>query len=289
MTAFDRTPDPDETRDLDESPDPDELRALLDRARSAAELAGQLLLERPDDLGTETKTTVTDVVTVMDQRSEALLTSLLLADREGDGILGEEGASRNTTSGYRWVIDPIDGTVNYLYGLPGWSVSVGLEFHGVPVLGVVAVPTYAVTYFGAKGLGAYAVDGSGERPLRPSTVTDLSMALTGTGFGYAASRRKLQAAVLAEFLPEIRDIRRAGSAAVDICWVCDGKLDAYFEKGLNPWDFTAAAAIAAEAGVQLAGIDGRGPNHDLTIAANPVLFGQFHDRLKELGAHDPDE
>ncbi len=212
------------------------LQDLLARARSAAQAAASMLLERPADLQTESKTTATDAVTIMDKRSEALLVELLLDGRPDDGILGEEGSDRIGTSGYRWVIDPIDGTVNYLYGLPGWSVCVGLEYQGAPVVGVVAVPTHGVTYFAVAGQGAFEwFEGAHEAvPLVPSTVSELAFALTGTGFGYASSRRAGQARVLTHLLPELRDIRRTGSAAVDICWVAAGKLDAYFEKGCIP-------------------------------------------------------
>ena len=266
------------------TPSTEVLGELLDRARQAASEAAELLMHPPADLLVESKSTPTDAVTIMDKRSEALLVSLLLDGRESDGILGEEGSDRPGTSGFRWVIDPIDGTVNYLYGLPGWSVSVGLEYEGRPVVGVVAVPTYGVTYFGASGLGSFRERGGQAEQISPSEVSELAMALTATGFGYASERRAFQAEVLQTMLPEIRDIRRAGSAAVDICWVADGSVDAFYEKGLNPWDFAAAAVIAAEAGVTLAGLDGREPNPDLTIAANPPLFAKFHDRLKSLGA-----
>ncbi len=265
----------------------DLLGQLLERARAAARAASELLLSPPTDLAVEAKSTPTDAVTIMDRRSEQLLVSFLLDGREMDGVLGEEGADRPGTSGFRWVIDPIDGTVNYLYGLPGWSVCVGLEYEGDPIVGVVAAPTYGVTYYAAKGMGAFRETEDSTEPVVPSTVTDMSMALTATGFGYAAPRRAFQAEILRELLPEIRDIRRAGSAAVDICWVADGKVDAFYEKGLNPWDFTAASVVTAEVGVVLAGLDGREPNPDLTIAANPELFAKFHDRLKALGADSP--
>lgn len=263
-----------------------DLDALLARARGAAASAAALLLDRPADLQTESKTTATDAVTIMDKRSEALLVELLLAGRESDGILGEEGSDRAGTSGFRWVIDPIDGTVNYLYGLPGWSVCVGLEYEGVPIVGVVAVPSHGVTYYAATGRGAFEQRDGAHEPKRlvPSSVAELAFALTGTGFGYASSRRAGQARVLAHLLPELRDIRRTGSAAVDICWVAAGQLDAYFEKGLHPWDFTAASVIAAESGIKLEGLRGASPNEDLTLAANPELFSKLHDRLVELQA-----
>ncbi len=262
----------------------DHLDELLDRAKAAASAASDLLMDRPTDLGIESKSTPTDAVTIMDKRSEQLLVAQLLDGRETDGVLGEEGADRAGTSGFRWVIDPIDGTVNYLYGLPGWSVCVGLEYEGEAILGVVAVPTHGVTYFAARGRGAFQDANGSISALTPSSVEELSFALTGTGFGYASSRRAGQARVLVHLLPELRDIRRTGSAAVDICWVAAGQLDAYFEKGLNPWDFTAASVIAAEAGVKLEGLRGIAPNEDLTLAANPVLFSKLHDRLVELQA-----
>ena len=137
------------------APTADLLNELLTRARDAAQAASVLLLEPAADLAIETKATPTDAVTVMDKRSESLLVSHLLDGRESDGVLGEEGSNRPGTSGFRWVIDPIDGTVNYLYGLPGWSVCVGLEYEGEPIVGVVSAPTYGVTYYAARGLGAF--------------------------------------------------------------------------------------------------------------------------------------
>ncbi|HAM22691.1 MAG TPA: inositol monophosphatase [Actinobacteria bacterium] len=268
-------------------PNDDLLRDLLARARGAAAKAAVLLANPPADLGVQTKATPTDVVTVMDKRSEALLLTLLLDGRENDGVLGEEGADRAGTSGFRWVIDPIDGTVNYMYGLPGWSVCVGLEYEGEPIVGVVTAPTYGVTYYAARGLGAFREVCGVSEAIRPSQVAELSMALTATGFGYASTQRSFQAEILRSLLPEIRDIRRAGSAAVDICWVADGKIDAAYEKGLNRWDYLAASVVATEVGVVVAGLDGRGPSADLTIAANPILFAKLHDRLKQLGADQP--
>lgn len=265
---------------------PHELSDLLSRARNAANEACTLLMNRPATLHVEAKSTPTDSVTDMDKRSEALLVRLLLDGRD-DAIFGEEGSNREGTSGYTWIIDPIDGTVNYLYGLPGWSVSIALHFNGEPLLGVVAVPTYAMTFFGIAGHGSYREQFGTISRLHCGRVDQLAMALTATGFGYAASRRAAQAKVVAPLLPELRDIRRMGSAAVDICFVAGGQLDAFYEKGLNPWDFAAAQVVAQEAGVTLAGIDGRGPNTDLTIAANPVLFALLHNRLRDLAAHLP--
>ena len=263
-------------------PDTD-LPELLQLARRAATEAPELLSDRPAELQVESKSTPTDAVTHMDKACERLLVEVLLEARPADGILGEEGAERPGTSGYRWVIDPIDGTVNYLYNAPGWSICVGLERDGEPVVGVVAVPTLGVTYFAARGHGAFRESDDGTiTPIRVGDVDRPEMALVGTGFGYRSSRRAVQAKVVAELLPQIRDIRRAGSAAVDICGVAAGQLDASYEQGLNPWDFTAASVVAREAGALVEGFNGSRPNFEMTLVANQTLFPHLHDLLAEL-------
>lgn len=274
------------------SPAQDELvRSLLERAEVAARMAGDFLIkDRPAQLQIESKTTVTDIVTDMDRRSEQLLVERLSDGRPDDSILGEEGAGRSGSSGVRWVIDPIDGTVNYVYGLLEWAVSIGIELDGVPVAGVVYAPAMAEMYLGAVGVGAVRNAQGGVQDLRVGRVTELSMALTATGFGYAVSRRRAQARVLQEVLPQVRDIRRAGAASVDLCSLACGRVDAYYERGLKPWDHMAAAVIAREAGARVEGLHGRVPNGDLVIGANPALFPQLHDLLDSLGADlDEDE
>ncbi|WP_055474206.1 inositol monophosphatase family protein, partial [Streptomyces pathocidini] len=226
----------------------DELLAL---ALEAARRAGALLRDnRPADLGVAaTKTSAIDVVTEMDLASEKLITGFLAEERPDDGFLGEEGASSEGSSGVRWVIDPIDGTVNYLYGLPAWAVSIAAEVDGEAVVGVVEVPSRGETFRAVRGGGAYL----GDRRLAVRPAPPLEQALIGTGFGYLTERRAAQAEVLRTLLPRVRDIRRGGSAAIDLCDVACGRLDGYYERGLNPWDYAAGALIAREAGAQTGG------------------------------------
>jgi myo-inositol-1(or 4)-monophosphatase len=256
----------------------DLLDDLLGLAVRVAAEAGRLLLDRPDDLDVTTKSTPTDVVTVMDRRAEALLVERLRAARPDDGFLGEEGASAEGTSGVRWVLDPVDGTVNYLYGLPGWAVSVGVEVDGVVQVGVVEVPTYGETFTAVRGRGAL----RNGAPIHASTCTELASALVATGFGYDASRRARQAQVVATILPKVRDIRRYGAASVDLCAVACGRVDGYFERGLQPWDLAAGGLVAAEAGAVVAGLHGAAASEDLVVAAGRGLFGPLHDLLVPL-------
>ncbi|MFI1622164.1 inositol monophosphatase family protein [Streptomyces lydicus] len=259
---------------------------LLDVALEAAHRAGVLLRDgRPADLGVAaTKSSPIDVVTEMDLASEKLITGFIGERRPDDGFLGEEGASSAGTSGIRWVIDPIDGTVNYLYGLPSWAVSIAAEQDGEVVVGVVAAPMRGETYRAVLGRGAF----SNDEPVRHRPAPpELSQALLGTGFGYLAERRAAQAEVVRTLLPQVRDIRRGGSAAIDLCDVACGRLDAYYERGLNPWDLAAGALIAREAGALTGGRPGRSASHELTLAASPALFEQLQPLLDELGAwHD---
>ncbi|WP_437114226.1 inositol monophosphatase family protein [Streptomyces syringium] len=258
---------------------------LLAVALEAAERAAALLRDgRPADLGVAaTKTSSIDVVTEMDIASEKLITGFLADRRPYDGVLGEEGASSEGTSGVRWVIDPLDGTVNYLYGLPSWAVSIAAEIDGEAAVGVVAAPMRGETYRAVLGEGAFA----GDRRLwvRPAPAPD--QALIGTGFGYLTARRAAQAEVLRSLLPEVRDIRRGGSAAIDLCDVACGRLDGYYERGLNPWDYAAGALIAREAGALTGGRPGDPVSPELTVAAPQGLFEPLQARLEELGAwHD---
>ncbi|KNB51289.1 inositol monophosphatase family protein [Streptomyces caatingaensis] len=258
---------------------------LLAVALEAAARAGALLKDgRPADLGVAaTKSSSVDVVTEMDLAAEKLITGFLAERRPHDGLLGEEGASSEGTSGVRWVVDPLDGTVNYLYGLPSWAVSIAAELDGEAVVGVVAAPMRGETYHAVLGEGAYC----GGRRLRARPAAPLAQALVGTGFGYLTERRAAQAEVVRALLPEVRDIRRAGAAAIDLCDVACGRLDGYYERGLNPWDFAAGALIAREAGALTGGRPGRPASGELTVAAAPGLFEPLQARLEELGAwHD---
>jgi myo-inositol-1(or 4)-monophosphatase len=258
---------------------------LLELAISTADVAGVMLVDkRPADLGVaHTKSSPTDVVTEMDQAAEKLIVDRIRASRPGDAFLGEEGGETAGSSGVRWIIDPIDGTVNYLYGLPDWAVSIAAEVGGEVVAGVVAVPARGELYTAARGEGAYLVhrDGSTEK-LRCNAGVPLERALVATGFGYSAQRRARQAEVLSGVLPRVRDIRRSGSAAIDLCSVAAGRVDAYYERGPQEWDFAAGSLIVQEAGGTVAGLHGRPMSPELTIAAGPGLFGPLHDLLAAL-------
>jgi len=231
--------------------------ALLDLAEAVARAAGELLLAGISGVRVDvsTKTSGTDMVSEMDRASEALIVEGILASRPDDAILGEEGASREGTSGVRWVIDPLDGTTNYLYRHPTWAVSVGVEVDGRVEVGVVAAPGLGETFTAVRGQGAW-LNGS---PVAVTGEVDLARALVGTGFGYLAGRRARQADVLPHLLPLVRDIRRNGVASLDLCWVACGRLDGYFEAGGQPWDVAAGLLIATEAGAVACSLDGGPP------------------------------
>lgn len=255
----------------------------------AAERAGTFLREqRPASLLVESKSTATDAVTEMDRASEALLVAELAGG--GDGILGEEGGERPGESGVRWVVDPLDGTVNYLYRSPVWAVSVAAEVAGESVVGVVRAPDLGITWFAAKGQGAWRVDGDGPaRRIRVAAESDLARALIGTGFGYAAAARVGQAERLVRVIGRVRDIRRAGAAAVDMCWVADGTLDGYFEEGTHHWDRAAAAVIITEAGGIACGPERGAPTDAMTIAGNATIAWSLTEILRPAAstAEDP--
>ncbi|MET7642010.1 inositol monophosphatase family protein [Streptomyces sp. NPDC005438] len=258
---------------------------LLELAREMAARAGALLREsRPDDLGVSaTKSSPIDVVTEMDLASEKLITSMIAEARPEDGVLGEEGAETSGSSGVRWVVDPLDGTVNYLYGLPSWAVSLAAEYHGETVVAVVAVPSRGETFHAVRGGGAWR-DG---QPVHCRPSPPMDQALIGTGFGYQQRRRQAQAGVVARLIPQVRDIRRAGAAAVDLCDVACGRLDGFYERGLQPWDLAAGDLIAREAGALTGGRPGERPGGELTVAASPGVFERLQPLLEDWGAwHD---
>jgi myo-inositol-1(or 4)-monophosphatase len=264
-----------------ETSKPDELLAIAVRvAREAAATARRTRDEAITDV--QTKSTSTDVVTAADKAVERQVIDALRAERPDDGVLGEEyGDSITPAAGaVRWVLDPIDGTVNYLYGLPAYAVSLAAEVDGVAIAGVVINAATGAEWTATRGGGAWH-DG---RRLTPSVRTTLDQALVGTGFGYDARRRAHQGAVLAQLITRVRDIRRFGVASLDLCSVAEGTLDAYYEKGLNPWDHAAGGLIATEAGATVAGLNGARPGLDMVVAAPPALFGPLHDLLVELDA-----
>lgn len=276
-------------------PTADEVAELADVAERLAREAGRLVHEgRPARVSVAaTKSSPEDVVTAMDLASEELLRRRLAELRPRDGILGEEQGYVLGTSGVTWVVDPIDGTVNYLYGLPAYAVSVaavvgpagddGRAPHPATwtvVAGCVHAPTDGRTFRAGLGLGA-TLDG---RPLRAEEPPALSGCLVGTGFGYLATRRRAQARVLADLLPRVRDIRRIGSAALDICNLAAGHLDLYYERGLAPWDLAAASLVAQEAGLQVTGLRGRAAGTEMTVAGGAERAAELRALLEALDA-----
>ena len=257
-------------------PDP---RALLELAVVAAEDAAQLLrTSRPDPDAIRTKSSGSDLVTDLDRAAEARIVDHLIAARPDDGVLGEEGGERAGRSGVRWVIDPLDGTTNYVYDYPAYGVSIAAEADGQVVAGVVVDVVRGERFTAAIGHGAHR-DG---RRLQVSTEDALAAALIGTGFSYDASTRGRQAAALTTVLPAVRDIRRSGSAALDLCAVAAGRLDGFWERGLSPWDRAAGGLIAAEAGAQVGRL---GTAEPLTLlAAPPALYGALEGLLEAAGA-----
>jgi myo-inositol-1(or 4)-monophosphatase len=272
-----------------------ELADLETLAVALASEAGRLIVdERPEELGVAaTKSSATDIVTVMDQRSEQLLRRRLLAARPRDAVLGEEeGSSVRPAdwSGLTWVVDPIDGTVNYLYGLPAYAVSVAVVTgdptvpgEWEPVAGAVCSPAAGEVFHARRGGGAALRTrgaAAGSRRLHVGTGQELAGALVGTGFGYRAQDRARQGAVAAALLPGVRDLRRGGSAAIDLCSVAAGRLDAYYESGLHPWDLAAGRLVVEEAGGVVSGWQGRPPSGEMVIAASPSLHEELHGALR---------
>ena len=258
-----------------------ELRELATRLSHAA---GELIetMRGDIDLSGDTKSSATDVVTAADKASEQLIIDGILANRPHDGVLGEEGGDIVGSSGVRWLVDPIDGTTNYVYNLPAYCVSIAAELDGEVIAGVVFEPKARTTFDAVRGAGARR-NGS---PIRVNRLTDLQLALVSTGFGYRPERRAAQGAVVTALLPDIRDIRRFGSAALDLCAVAEGAVDAYFEKGLNPWDFAAGSLICTEAGATVGDLRGGEHSETFLLAGNPDLFAALRDRLVDLGADD---
>jgi myo-inositol-1(or 4)-monophosphatase len=203
----------------------------------------------------------------VDRASEALIVDTLAKERPDDGVLGEEGSSRDGTSGVRWVIDPLDGTTNYLYGFPLFAVSIAVEVDAVVEAGVVAHPSLGELFTARRGGGAHC----NGLPIAVSGKDDLSTALIGTGFAYDSDRRRQQARWLEHVLPSVRDIRRGGAASLDLCWVGCGRLDGYYEAGLSAWDVAAGDLIAREAGAVTSDFDGGPARPGSVIAASPAI------------------
>lgn len=259
------------------APDPATLLALATR------LAHEAAAVIADGWGSaaasaETKSTVTDMVTEVDRASEELIVRGILASRPDDGILGEEGSSREGTSGVRWVIDPLDGTTNFVYSIPAVAVSIGVEVNGEAVAAVVHDVAHNETFTALRGKGAR-LNGA---PISVGSVPTLATALVGTGFGYTPERRRNQGLHVARVLPHIRDIRRGGSAALDLCSVACGRLDAYFEQGIQPWDWAAGVLIIEEAGGVFGWLAGESLMLDPAplVAGNPALYEPLRELLE---------
>ncbi|CAN5400160.1 inositol monophosphatase family protein [soil metagenome] len=256
---------------------------LLALARPLAEEVAARLATSLEGAGpaVTTKSTATDLVTELDTWAEAFLTERLLAARPHDAVQGEEGADVTGTSGVTWSIDPIDGTVNFVHGLPGFCVSVAARIDGRSVAGVVASPLHRDVFTAVLGGGAFRND----RPIRVAEPASVSRSVVGTGFGYDPERRRRQAQVLTEVIGSIADIRRGGAAAVDLCSVACGRLDAYWEVGLNPWDHAAGGLIAAEAGARVAGLHGNEASDRFILAAPVTIWDELAGLLEAAGAH----
>jgi myo-inositol-1(or 4)-monophosphatase len=220
--------------------------------------------------GLDVKSSSTDMVSDADREAERAIVDLLRTERPDDGILAEEGAEEHAASGRRWVVDPLDGTTNFLYGFPAWAVSVALEDPDGGLAGVVYDPSRDELFAGERGGGA-TLNGT---PIHVRTDAPLEEALIATGFGYDAERRARQAEVLLQILPAVRDIRRAGAAALDLAWVAAGRLDGYWERGLHRWDWAAGRLLVTEAGGEVRDLSAE--PHGL-VAAAPGLVGALEE------------
>jgi myo-inositol-1(or 4)-monophosphatase len=279
------------------SQDPRDLLAL---AVAVASEAGNLLAGRHGRPAVvRTKSSPTDVVTEMDQAAEQLIRNRILAERPDDAILGEEGGQTGGAAPVRWIVDPLDGTVNYLYGLPDWAVSIAAEAGGQVVAGVVCVPRRGVMFGAVAGGGAWRAPITGSRTAMSNKSGDvpadrerlactadvpLSKALIATGFGYERTRRVVQGQVLSAVLPRVRDIRRNGACSIDLCSLAAGNVDGYFERGVQYWDIAAGTLIAREAGAVVGGLAEEAAGPSMTIGAGPDLFAELHDLLLGLNA-----
>jgi len=248
------------------------LRALAERL---AVDAGELALDGRRRLGVgrtmhhDTKSSATDPVTEFDRAAEDLIVDGLGRERPDDAIVGEEGAARTGSTGLEWHVDPIDGTVNYVYDLPAWCTSVAVVDADGPLAGAVFAPVAGELFSAARGQGA-TLDGV---PISCSRADELSTALVATGFSYLPERRSLQAARMVRLITQVRDVRRFGSAALDLCMVGAGRVDAYFEEHLNSWDLAAGVLVAAEAGATTSDLEGGAAGPHATVAAAPGIHG----------------
>lgn len=255
-----------------------DLQALaISTAREAAAMVLERLGERHE---TDTKASDLDIVTEVDRASEELISNRLLQARPNDGIVGEEGTGIASTSGVDWLVDPIDGTTSFFYGLPGFSVSIAARIDGEMIAGSVIAPAISTEYAAHAGAGALMND----QPISCRPVDGLGKALIGTGFSPDHERRARQGAMFAEIIPQIRDIRRMGSAALDLCAVAAGQLDAYFEIGLSEWDYAAGVLIARQAGADVIVEPDEATGRAFIAAASPSISNELFALLRTTGA-----
>ena len=258
---------------------------LLDVALRAAASAAELITTgRPARLAIDTKSSPTDLVTEMDRRAEALIAEVIHAERPDDLIHGEEdvggtGTRTGDPDTVTWWVDPIDGTTNYVSDHPGYAVSVAATVGDVAIAGVVADPTHGRTYRASLGGGAWC----GDVRLHVPDPPEPAHALVATGFSYVAAERRLQVERLSRVADRIRDVRRMGAAALDLCSVASGRVDAYFEAGLSRWDYAAGALVATEAGAVVCGLDGGPVRPGSVLCAHPRLAARLVDLLADAG------
>lgn len=260
---------------------------LLDIARMIALEAGELIARRRTEGVTiaDTKSSSIDVVTFADRECEEFVKARLVELRPQDGFCGEEGGDSTGTSGLTWIVDPIDGTVNYLYGIPQFAVSIAVV-EGIPdpgswkqLAGVVFNPMTDELYSASLGGGAFLINGGKTEKLSVNQETQLAHTLLATGFAYSSELRAEQAQVLTRILPQVRDIRRAGAASLDLCAVASGQLDAYYERDTKPWDYAAGSLILREAGGVVGGLAGAVEGQNMLLASNSHLFSQIEKLL----------
>lgn len=279
-------------------PDPPVLRDLA--LEIAREVAPELRARAGRTSGIHTKSSYTDLVSDTDRWSEERIVTRLNEARPYDEIVSEEGMRVPGTSGVRWLVDPIDGTTDFVYGHPGFSISIGAEVGDEPIAGVVMDPLLDEAFAAARGAGAT----RNGHPIGVSPQIDLSRALVATGFGYHPDRRRHQAEALVEILPRVGDIRRMGGAALDLAYVACGRVDAFFEHGLATWDVAAGRVLVAEAGGTVVNLSLPRPHHEedrlvrplealndlnddaVVVAAGPGLIGQLTELLIQAGAHE---
>ncbi len=253
----------------------------LDHARNLARQAGEVLLDgRPDFarnsiLETTSKSSPTDLVSEKDLASEKAIVDGILSRYPDDGIVGEEGTNRSSKSGMKWIIDPLDGTINYIYGSGFWSVSIAVADQNGVFAAVVYVPLLDLEFYAVRGQGAYRVDRFGNVKLPKIGEVEMKHALCATGFAYKEEIRKEQSEQFLTIITKIRDIRRVGSAAFDLCMVACGNVNAYFERTAQIWDIAAGTLIVEEVGGIVSGLNGKAPGPDFTIAGPPILQSQL--------------